>query len=53
MPQLPQDRLPEKDTAVDPVADDVATLELDLLMAEKDFHRASGNPMLWQVSRQD
>ena len=43
----------EKDTAVDPVADDVATLALDLLMAEKDFHRASGNPMLWQASRQD
>ena len=40
----------EKDIAVDPVADDVATLALDLLMAQKGFHRASGNPMLWQAT---
>jgi FdhE protein len=38
----------EKDVAVDAVADDVATLALDVLMAEHGFHRASGNPMLWQ-----
>lgn len=33
---------------VDPVADDVASLALDLLLAESGFHRASGNPLLWQ-----
>lgn len=41
----------EKDMAVDPVADDLATLALDLLMTEKDFHRVSGNPMLWQAAQ--
>ena len=41
----------EKDIAVDPVADDVATLALDVLLAEKGLHRASGNPMLWQVAQ--
>jgi FdhE protein len=38
----------EKDAAVDPVADDVATLALDLLMAQAGYHRGSGNPLLWQ-----
>jgi FdhE protein len=37
----------EHDTAVEPVADDLASLALDLLLAETDFHRASGNPLLW------
>jgi FdhE protein len=41
----------EKDMSVDPVADDVATLALDVLLAEKGFHRASGNPMLWQATQ--
>ena len=41
----------ESDIAVDPVADDVATLALDVLLAEKAFHRASGNPMLWQAAQ--
>ena len=41
----------EKDMTVDPVADDVATLALDVLLAEKGFHRASGNPMLWQAAQ--
>ena len=41
----------EKDIAVDPVADDVATLALDVLLTEKGFHRASGNPMLWQAAQ--
>ena len=41
----------ENDMAVDPVADDVATLALDVLLAEKGFHRASGNPMLWQAAQ--
>jgi FdhE protein len=38
----------EKDAGVEPVADDLASLALDLLMTEADFHRASGNPLLWQ-----
>lgn len=38
----------EKDSGVDPVADDLATITLDLLMAEAGYHRGSGNPLLWQ-----
>jgi FdhE protein len=38
----------ERDPAVDPVADDLATVALDLLMAEAGYHRGSGNPLLWQ-----
>ena len=38
----------EKDANVDPVADDLATVTLDLLMAEAGYHRGSGNPLLWQ-----
>ena len=38
----------EKDTSVDPVADDLASLALDLLMSEAGHHRGSGNPLLWQ-----
>ncbi len=37
----------EKDTGVEPVADDVASVALDLLLAEEGYHRASGNPLLW------
>jgi FdhE protein len=37
----------EKDTGVEPVADDVASVALDLLLAEAGYHRASGNPLLW------
>jgi FdhE protein len=40
----------EKDTDVEPVADDLASLALDLLMSEEGFHRGSGNPLLWQHS---
>ena len=40
----------EKDTGVEPVADDLASLTLDLLMTEDGFHRGSGNPLLWQTS---
>lgn len=40
----------EKDTGVEPVADDLASLSLDLLMTEDGFHRGSGNPLLWQTS---
>ncbi|MGN6519489.1 MAG: formate dehydrogenase accessory protein FdhE [Dokdonella sp.] len=38
----------ERDTAVEPVADDLASLALDLLLAEEGYHRASGNPLLRQ-----
>lgn len=38
----------EKDTGVDPVADDLATIALDVLLAEHDYHRLSANPLLWQ-----
>ncbi|MGO4331467.1 formate dehydrogenase accessory protein FdhE [Cupriavidus sp. 2TAF22] len=38
----------EKDAQVEPVADDLATLALDVLMGEAGYARASGNPMLWQ-----
>jgi FdhE protein len=38
----------EKDTQVEPVADDVASLNLDLLLGQSGYHRASGNPLLWQ-----
>lgn len=38
----------EKDPGVEPVADDLASLALDLLMSEAGYHRGSGNPLLWQ-----
>ncbi|ANN68019.1 formate dehydrogenase accessory protein FdhE [Bordetella bronchialis] len=38
----------EKDVRVEPVADDLASLVLDVLMGEADYSRASGNPLLWQ-----
>ncbi|HEX9208537.1 MAG TPA: formate dehydrogenase accessory protein FdhE [Steroidobacteraceae bacterium] len=38
----------EKDGGVEPVADDLASLALDLLLTEAGFHRGSGNPLLWQ-----
>lgn len=37
----------EHDTGVDPVADDLASLALDLLLGEHGYQRASGNPLLW------
>jgi FdhE protein len=37
----------EKDTGVEPVADDVASISLDLLLGEQGYHRASSNPLLW------
>jgi FdhE protein len=39
----------EQDMAVEPVADDLASLALDLLMTDAGFHRGSGNPLLWQA----
>jgi FdhE protein len=38
----------EHDAGVEPVADDLASLALDLLMSEAGYHRGSGNPLLWQ-----
>jgi FdhE protein len=38
----------EKDPGVEPVADDLASLNLDLLLGQKGYYRASGNPLLWQ-----
>jgi FdhE protein len=37
----------EKDPGVEPVADDVASLTLDLLLGEEGYHRLSNNPLLW------
>ena len=39
----------EHDMEVEPLADDLASLSLDLLMTEAGFHRGSGNPLLWQA----
>jgi FdhE protein len=39
---------PEKDPAAEPVADDLASLSLDLLMGAERYQRACGNPFLWQ-----
>jgi len=38
----------EKDPAAEPVADDLASLSLDLLMGSERYRRPSGNPFLWQ-----
>jgi FdhE protein len=38
----------ENDVGVEPVADDLASLALDLLMGEAGYHRGSTNPLLWQ-----
>lgn len=40
----------EKDPGVEPVADDLASLALDLLLGEQGYQRASGNPLLWQAA---
>lgn len=37
----------EKDPYAEPLADDLASLTLDLLMGDTDFLRASGNPLLF------
>ena len=37
----------ENDSRVEPVADDLASIALDLLVSEAGYHRASGNPLLW------
>ena len=43
----------EKDSHAEPLADDLASLALDLLLAEAGYHRASGNPLLWQARPED
>jgi FdhE protein len=40
----------EHDMEVEPLADDLGSLSLDLLMTEAGFHRGSGNPLLWQAA---
>jgi FdhE protein len=37
----------EKDSGVEPVADDLASVALDLLLSQAGYRRASGNPLLW------
>jgi FdhE protein len=37
----------EKDPYAEALADDLASLTLDLLMGDTEFSRASGNPLLW------
>jgi FdhE protein len=37
----------EQDGFVEPIADDLASLSLDLLLAEAGYQRASSNPLLW------
>lgn len=37
----------EKDYEIEPLADDLASLSLDLLMSEAGYQRASPNPLLW------
>jgi FdhE protein len=41
----------EHDPALEPLADDLASVALDLLLTEAGFHRASANPLLWQPGR--
>jgi len=41
----------EKDVEAEPLADDLASLALDLLMSAEGYQRATSNPLLWQGSR--
>jgi FdhE protein len=38
----------EKDLYVEPIADDLGSLSLDMLVGQEGYQRASGNPFLWQ-----
>ena len=42
----------DKDLYVEPVADDLASLMLDVLVGEAGYSRASGNPLLWHGNEQ-
>lgn len=41
----------EKDMLLEPVADDLASYALDVLLAEEGYARASGNPLLWAAEQ--
>ncbi len=41
----------EKDPHAEPVADDLGTLALDLLLDERGYERISRNPLLWAAER--
>lgn len=43
----------DKDHMVEAVADDLASLELDMLMGEEGFFRVNDNPLLWQQTSND
>ncbi|KAA0088483.1 formate dehydrogenase accessory protein FdhE [Paraburkholderia sp. T12-10] len=43
----------EKDYDMEPLADDLASLALDLLMSEAGYRRASPNPLLWPQAADD
>jgi len=43
----------EKDQMVEPLADDLATLALDVMMGEAGYGRANGNPLLWLGDQSD
>lgn len=43
----------EKALGMDPVADDLGSLMLDILVGEAGYNRASANPLLWQHTQAD
>ncbi|RKP46532.1 formate dehydrogenase accessory protein FdhE [Trinickia fusca] len=43
----------EKDYDIEPLADDLASLALDLLMSEAGYRRAAPNPLLWPLAADD
>ncbi|GAB1846401.1 formate dehydrogenase accessory protein FdhE [Achromobacter xylosoxidans] len=43
----------DKDLHVEPVADDLASLMLDVLVGEGGYSRASGNPLLWHGAEEE
>jgi FdhE protein len=43
----------EMDGDVEPLADDLASLALDLLLSDAGYHRASANPLLWSPPAAD
>jgi len=43
----------EKDPMVEPLADDLASLALDVMMGEAGYGRANGNPLLWLADDED
>jgi FdhE protein len=40
----------EEDGSVEPVADDLASVALDLLLGDAGYHRTSPNPLLWNLA---